>query len=257
MNIGWIIVFFLSILLLIISAKYKKIRTNNESDKNIIPIDPETKERDLSLVYEAIDNAINKTLYYYAIKDLNFSEKSKVKLYNSGHYRDLINYLIRDDIFFTETMEDGTIKNISFFDCFFQKVYLHYVTETSKNIKSLFFKYYSGLSIEDYGNENAKPSIIPFLVDYVKNYLLLKYDENEQIQSYYLDRLTNTKGTSEQYESWLSEYDMNVIRKICLNIYHKYDASSSISDNTSNTTTNEDNKEKKNEFSIDFHEQSK
>lgn len=253
-NVGWCISFILAICIVILS--FKRVKSYEKKPESIVPIDPDTKERDLSLVFEAIDNAITKTLYYYVIKDLKFSDKSKVSIYNSGHYRDLINYLIRDDIFFTEIMEDGSSKNVTFFDCFFQKVYLHYTSETSINIKSLFFKYYSGISIADLGKKGVKPSIIPFLVDYTKNYLLLKYDENEQVQSYYLERLTSTKGTSEQYEAWLSDYDLQAIRKICLNIYHKNDVNPIIA-NTSNTNSNEDNKEKKNEFSIDFHEQSK
>lgn len=257
-----LIIFALSVPCIICNIWF--LLSNRKKDNEpiqYVPVTPETKIQDMSLVYEAMNRSITKALYYYAMKDLVFSQKCKVRLYTSGKYRDLISYLIRDDVFFTIT-ENGKERDIKLFDCFFQKVYLFYISETSPNIKNLFFKYFSGLTIDNYDNPKAKPSVIPYLVDFTKNFLLAKYDENEHFQSECLKELTNSSGSSEQLETWLNNYDLECIRKICLNIYHITDSNEkNVSHSKSNDTIkqieNTENKGAKNEFSINFHEQSK
>ena len=146
------ILIFIFILLQFISKFAKK----TPGDNILIPITPETKKSDMILINEAIEQAIYKSLHFFVLKDFKFSDKCKVTLFKSGRYRDLINYLLRPDIFITENI-NGDIRDISFFDYFFQRVYLSYICETSNNIKSLLFKYISGKTIDNYNNPKAKP----------------------------------------------------------------------------------------------------
>lgn len=240
--------------LLLFAGKGKK----GHADKPIIDVNPEQKEKDMKLVMEAIDRSIGKSLYFFLMKDFSFSPKCKVQMYTAGHYRNLITYLLRNDVFFTETDETGE-RNVSFFECFYNKVYLYYVSETSIHIKSLLFKYYSGLTIDNYDNPKAKPSVIPFLVEYTKNYLYSRYDENQRIEAHFLDRLNETGSNTSAFEKWMNDYDTQRVREICLNTYHINDITDFLKSGQTETQTvsKTDNKEMKNEFSINFNEQSK
>ena len=251
------------IILYFILSKIKNFLFDSKKDfSGMIPITPETKESDMKLVYESMDKAIIKSMYFFVMKDFKFSDKCSVKQYNSEKYRDLINYLIRPDVYITESI-DGKSRDISFFDYFFNKVYLFYISETSSNIKSLLFKYFSGKTIENYNNPKSKPSALPFLVEYTKNFLYKKFYEIQSVESYCLDVVNNNKLNASDYEKMMNKYDHECIRKICLNIYTMNDIKeiknvlSAEHQNVNSDTNDNTNKEKQNEFSINFNEQSK
>ena len=255
------LIFIISIYFIL--SKIKGLWSKSKKDElPMIPITPETKQSDMQLVYESMDKAIIKSLYFFVMKDFKFSDKCSVKQYNSEKYRDLINYLIRPDIFITETI-DNESRDISFFDYFFNKVYLFYISETSSNIKNLLFKYFSGKTIENYNNPKAKPSALPFLVEYTKNFLYKKFYEIQSVESYCLDTVNNNKLNASDYEKMMIKYDHECVRKICLNIYNMDDIKEIKNvlspEHQNNNSENNDNthKEKKNEFSINFNEQSK
>ena len=158
-NLLYNIIFYIisALICFIIGVVTEHIINKKKSQEDSIPqisITPQSKESDLKLVFDAMDRSITKALYHFAMKDFHFSDKCKVQLYSSKNYRDLIAYLIRDDIFFTETDENGIKRDISFFSCFFQKVYLYYVSETSKNVKNL-------IKVSRFGKNQGKSSFLP------------------------------------------------------------------------------------------------
>lgn len=214
-------------------------------DEMMIPLSPEQKKSDMSMVYEAIDEAINKSLSIYVSKDIQFSENSKVKMFVSGHYRDLISYLLRPDV----TFEDNGIVT-PFLNYFVNRVYMIYISETSNFVKSLLFKYYSGFSTDNYFTKTKKdkPSSLFFVSEYVKNDLLKRFNENEIAQAEFYNRMQNNKESADKMTEWLNEYDMKHICKLSLNIYNVYEKREK--DFSSN-------REVKNELSAKHNEQSK
>lgn len=214
-------------------------------DEMMIPLSPEQKKSDMSMVYEAIDEAINKSLSIYVSKDIQFSENSKVKMFVSGHYRDLISYLLRPDVTFDD---NGTVT--PFLNYFVNRVYMIYISETSEFVKSLLFKYYSGFSTDTYftRTKKDKPSPLFFVSEYVKNDLLKRFNENEIAQAEFYNRMQNNKESADKMTEWLNEYDMKHICKLSLNIYNVYEK------------REKDfslNREVKNELSAKHNEQSK
>lgn len=214
-------------------------------DEMMIPLSPEQKKSDMSMVYEAIDEAINKSLSIYVSKDIQFSENSKVKMFVSGHYRDLISYLLRPDVTFDD---NGSVT--PFLNYFVNRVYMIYISETSEFVKSLMFKYYSGFSTDTYftRTKKDKPSPLFFVSEYVKNDLLKRFNENEIAQAEFYNRMQNNKESADKMTEWLSEYDMKHICKLSLNIYNVYEKREK--DFSSN-------REVKNELSAKHNEQSK
>ena len=224
-------------------------------------IDPDRRTKEMALVYESINQCILKTLFEFTMEDIHFSKDSPVQILLKNHYRDLITFLLRTDIFIDRELEDKTKERVIFFNYFFQKVYLFYISETNQAIKNLFFKYYSGFSIETYGDKKAKPQILPFLINYVRLFLWKKFYENEKIQSDLLDELNANHGDPNDYSKQLTDYDYERIKELSLNIYNMVD--SDVKYGYSNTMNRipdaktEKNKEVKNEFSVSFNEQSK
>lgn len=186
----------------------------------MIPLSPEQKKSDMSMVYEAIDEAINKSLSIYVSKDIQFSENSKVKMFVSGHYRDLISFLLRPDVTFDD---NGTVT--PFLNYFVNRVYMIYISETSEFVKSLMFKYYSGFSTETYftRTKKDKPSPLFFVSEYVKNDLLKRFNENEIAQAEFYNRMQNNNESADKMTEWLNDYDMKCVCKLSLNIYNVYE----------------------------------
>ena len=134
------------ILLLSTIALYLRLKLSHlvqEMEKLLSqPIDQANIDFEKGLIRSAIDHALMRALYYYGTIDIKFSETSPVKNFYKGHYRDLITYLLRQDVLI-ENEDDGKITRTPFFNIFVNKVYLHYVSETPPAIKRLFFKYFS------------------------------------------------------------------------------------------------------------------
>lgn len=224
------------------------------------PIDQNTIGFEKELIRKAIDHALMRALYYYGTIDIKFSETSPVKNFYKGHYRDLVTYLLRQDVVIENEDENGRITRTPFFNIFVNKVYLHYVSETPNSIKQLFFKYFSGYSTNTYFVEKrGKPSEIPYLTEYVQNFLWNQFDIIERDQRNILKH-PDVISYNVKFEEALNRYDYECLRKIYLNIYND------TRDNGTNVETvpglrkpesNTSNKEKNNEFSVDFHEQSK
>ena len=195
----------------------------------IISVTPEEKESDMSLIYEALDIFILKELHNFSTKDFVFSNNSSIKELYKNNYRSLINCLLSPNQFIEIELTTGK-EYRSFFSIFVNKIYLNYIAETSKNIKSLLFKYYSGYTKEDYFNEDKKvkrpePSCLPFIINYVRNYLWCRYEENEDAQQKLLETIRagqNPLG-ADTYEKALKRYDEACCRKLTLNIYHAND----------------------------------
>lgn len=187
------------------------------------PINPETRNLDMKMVNDAIDVAICKSLYYYTERDIYFSEKSPVRSCLKGHFRDLIGFLLRSDLTIDETLEDGTIVHHSFFDLFVQRVYLLYNSETSENVKRLFFKYYSGFTFFNYNTKNANPSIIYYLTNYITNFLFKVYYSKEEFENTYLSMLEGGEPDLIGYEKMMEKYDDECIVKLRLNTYNVND----------------------------------
>ena len=195
----------------------------------IISVTPEEKESDMSLIYEALDIFILKELHNFSTKDFTFSDDSTIKELFKNNYRMLINCLLSPNQFIENELTTGK-EYRSFFSIFVNKVYLNYVAETSNNIKSLLFKYYSGYTKEDYFNDDKKvkrpePSCLPFIINYVRNYLWCRYEENEDAEQKLLETIRagqNPLG-ADTYEKALKRYDEACCRKLTLNIYHAND----------------------------------
>ena len=218
---------------------------NNEN--MMIPLSPEQKKIEMTMVYDSINEAINKSLYNYVIRDITFGENSKVNLFISGHYRDLISYLLRPDVTFDDNGEEK-----SFLNYFINRVYILYISETSPYVKNLLFKYYSGFSPDTYftRTKKNKPSALFFVSEYVKNDLLKRFNENEIIQAEYYNRMQNNNENVDKMTGWLKDYDMKCVCKLSLNIYNVNGITENIS--YSNKTKNEVN----NELSSKHNEQS-
>ena len=195
----------------------------------VISITPEEKESDMSLIYEALVIFILKELHNFSTKDFTFSDDSSIKELYKNNYRSLINCLLSPNQFIEIELTTGK-EYKTFFNIFVNKIYLNYVAETSKNIKSLLFKYYSGYTKEDYFIEDKKvkrpePSCLPFIINYVRNYLWCRYEENEDAEQKLLETIRagqNPLG-ADTYEKALKRYDEACCRKLTLNIYHSND----------------------------------
>jgi hypothetical protein len=229
-----------------------------------VMVTPETKANDMSLIYDSIDKALLKSLYYYVCKDIEFDPKSSVKKYFSGHYRDLIAYLVNPDIFITDIIDDEEVRR-PFSSVFIQRVYYLYIAETPECIKSLLFKYYSGYTVEDYfKKKRGRPSVAAFISEYVTYYLMSRYEENKIAEAKLLNNLNKSKTTSAKtYQAMVEAYDKQCILKLTSGIYSIYGTgvSDSIAENnyteTQNKPTNKTSREVNNEFAVDFHEPSK
>ena len=229
-------------------------------------VSPDSKIQDMTLVYESIERAVLKSLIYYIFKDIKFGSKSPVKEYFSGHYRDLISYLLNPNVTFTDEINGETITR-PFSSIFIQRVYLLYLAETPESIKMLFFKYYSGYTVEDYNKDKRpKPSIASFISEYVNYFLMSRYEENRIAEAKLLNQVNQDKElgnmSSKRYQDLIDEYDKKCILNLNSSIYNIYGTGVNIPDNESqNTNTSEKPKQKKevkkNEFVIDFHESSK
>lgn len=193
-------------------------KPNNETQ---LPYDPtlsiESRRSDLSLVHLHMDRCIIKVLHEYLMKNHTFSDNSSVKFCSSGKYRDLIRYLLRADIFF-DLEEDN---RVTFFETFIIKIYFMYISETSPGVKNLFYKYYSGYTIDDYNNRDVlQPSVQPFMIEYVRSYLWCRLEEIEETEH---KLLADAQDSGENYLSFINKFDLDCSRKLSLNIYHMND----------------------------------
>lgn len=224
--IVWLVILVIVSVLFSIFSIYNIITLKHGIQNDLsctLPINPETRNSDMKMVNDAIDVAICKSLYYYTERDIYFSEKSPVKSCLKGHFRDLIGFLLRSDLTIDETLEDNTVIHHSFFDLFVQRVYLLYNSETSKNIKQLFFKYYSGFTFFNYNNKKATPSIIFYLTNYITNFLFKVYYSKEEFENTYLGMLEGGEPDLIGYEKMMEKYDDECIVKLRLNTYNVND----------------------------------
>lgn len=230
-NILLIIVICLVITILINIFKdlFNRFFNKNDNEKTI-KVTPEEKDSDMSLIYEALDLYILKELHNFSTKDFTFTDKSDVKGLYSGNYRMLIRCLLSPNQIIN--LNDGGDKEElrTLFHIFINKIYLNYISETSNNIKSLLFKYYSGYTKDDYFIEDKKkkpkPSALPFITNYVRNYLWCRYEENEDSEQKILNSIRSGEkvlGGADSYEKAMEAYDKACCRKIALNIYHTND----------------------------------
>ena len=197
----------------------------NPPDAPSVPVTPETMESDMSLINRAIDSAICKALYYYVERDMAFSKDSPVKQFLRGHFRDLISFLLRNDITIDENLSNKQIVQHSFFDVFIRMVYMTYTSETSNSIKKLFFKYYSGYTSTNYPNPKDrkpdKPSIIFYIMEYATKFLYRAYYMKEKFENNYLSLLNGKDGADvESYEKMMAKYDSECVVKLILNTYN-------------------------------------
>ena len=189
-----------SIVLVILSVglSYGLFLKMNPPDAPSVPVTPESMESDMTLVNRAIDSAICKALYYYVERDMAFSKDSPVKQFLRGHFRDLISFLLRNDITIDENLSNKQIVQHSFFDVFIRMVYMTYTSETSNSIKKLFFKYYSGYTSTNYPNSKDKnpdkPSIIFYIMEYATKFLYRAYYMKEKFENNYLSLLNGKDG---------------------------------------------------------------
>jgi hypothetical protein len=102
------------------------------------------------------------------------------------------------------------------------------------------FKYYSGYTKDDYfiddKKKKPKPSALPFITNYVRNYLWCRYEENEDSEQKILNSIRSGEkvlGGADSYEKAMEAYDKACCRKIALNIYHTNDIVD-VSDNKTN-----------------------
>lgn len=207
-----------------------KIFNNKNDNEKVIKVTPEEKDSDMSLIYEALDLYILKELHNFSTKDFKFTDKSDVKELYSGNYRMLIRCLLSPNQIINLNSGGEKQELRSLFHIFINKIYLNYISETSSNIKSLLFKYYSGYTKDDYfikdKKKKSKPSALPFITNYVRNYLWCRYEENEDSEQKLLNSIRSGEkvlGGADSYEKAMEAYDKACCRKIALNIYHTND----------------------------------
>lgn len=225
------IVFYLIVVLLIMSITlniFNKFKKNKPSNI-IIPINPEEKKSDMKLICETLDTYILKELHYFTTKDFVFDPSSDVKKLFMNNYRLLIKCLLSPKQIISSEYIDDKKESSLFFSLFINRIYLNYISETSDNIKSLLFKYYSGYTKYDYFNRDKKqqnnPSALPFIINYVRNYLWCRYEENEKAEQKLLDTIRNGEQIfgADSYEMAMNHYDISCCRKLASNIYHSID----------------------------------
>ena len=216
------------ILVLIIKTLIKSFFKKESNSVHIISVNPEEKKSDMHMIYEALDYFILKELHNFTLKDFSFTSDSTKDYVYKNHYRDLIKALLSPNQYVKFNFSDENIPEQQFFNIFINKIYLNYISETSENIKSLLFKYYSGYTKDEYflnKKEKSKPSALPFIINYVRNYLWCRYEENEDAEQQILETIrsgSKVLGAS-TYEVALENYDKACCRKLTLNIYHAND----------------------------------
>ncbi len=176
--------------LLAIGMYWGSILSKSSKTSTNIKVTPEEKESDLSLVYESLDNYIMTELHKFTTKDFKFDDNCDIKLLSMNSYRTLIRCLLHPGQIMTIELLDGTTESRTLFSIFINKVYLKYVSETPAHIKALVFKYFSGYTTEEYFMDKKKrpePSALPFVTNYVRNYLWCRYEENEENEQKILD----------------------------------------------------------------------
>jgi len=200
----------------------------NKKQTQTTNITPEEKENDLSLIYESLDNCIMTELHKLTIKDFKFDDKCDIKLLTMNSYRNLIRCLLHPQQYIDAELMDGTVEKRVFFQIFINKVYLKYISETPSHIKSLVFKYYSGYTTNEYFMDKKvrpEPSALPFITNYVRNYLWCRFEENEESEQKILEMIRAGEDVfgADSYESAMKSYDIACCRKLASNIYHSYD----------------------------------
>jgi hypothetical protein len=191
-------------------------------------ISTETKKSDMGLVYDAIYRSFIKCFYNYINSDHTFDEKNSIKKYvNKFEYRDLVNCLLQPNV--------CVEKNVTFFESFATNVYLVYVSETSKQVKNLFYKYYSGKTMFDYDSKKSNPSILNFITEYTKSQIWEMYSENIKSEKKLFDD-KNISTSAGAYIEACGEYDKTKCNQIRLDFYNIIRASTiSYSDNNTKT----------------------
>ena len=217
-----IVLISILIINLIISSFSKK---TSKKEIHFEKVTPEDKQIYMSMIYEALDYYILKELHNFTLKDFTFTDNT---ILPKNHYRDLIKDLLSPSKFIKSELNDKENDENMFFNIFINRIYLNYVSETSENIKSLFFKYYSGYTKDEYflnKKEKPKPSSIPFIINYVRNYLWCRFEENENSEHHILEIIRSGGPVlgARRYEEALENYDKACCRKLTLNIYHAND----------------------------------
>src|SRR5574344_2079298 len=127
----------------------------------------ENIDTEMNIVTTALNKCIIKCLYTLCNTNYTFSRStSGISEISAGNYKGIVNALIRPDVYIDENQT-------TFFNAFLTKVYLLYISETSNTIKSIYFKFYSGYTIDTYKNtkNKEKPSVLPFISEYVRMYI--------------------------------------------------------------------------------------
>lgn len=199
-----ILVFFIGILIgFHLSKLFKK------SDENvIIPINIETLETNKQLVDTFINKYFNETLFYYLNKEITFDDNSIVKIQAKFKYRDCIRNLMRPNVYYA---------NLPFKNVFIQRIYFNFISQTPKNIKNLIFSFESGFTVDNYWEKKKKPSIQPYIIDYIDkkiNKCFLEITRDEEIA------FKSTNIDSVEIDKLANEIDSREYAKLCLFIYN-------------------------------------
>lgn len=252
-----VIVFIITVISILKTKTLEKLLKSPEMFNSPISID--TREKDIELIDIYLNRCFLKVLQEYLSKEFDFSDTSPVKKFISGRYCDLIQYLLRPDITFEFSFDDGKQIKRSFFETFIEKVYLSFMAETPENIKRLILKYNSGYTIETYYlAKRPKPSMLPFITESVRNKLWLRYTENEMNSQYMLQAARSRNDGSEtdiKYQSVISNYDAECVQKISSDIYNSYEHGNKTmvsSQNTKHQSNHVESSKNSSGFEVDF-----
>lgn len=189
---------------------------NNTNVDSVSSISMESRYNDMRLVNMCIDRCIIKTLYKYCNSDLTFTKKSAVSTLSNGSYRNCIDCLLRPNVYISD--------NESFFTVFSTNVYMSFISEVSEPIKKIIFKYWTGYDIGTYFDKDKKkikPSILPYITEYTRNYIWsLRTDNEEYDKKMYEKSQDSNGGAATNYIELLNDYDKLMMQQLCLNLYN-------------------------------------
>lgn len=175
---------------------------------NFGPIDINILDSNRDLVSKYIDKSFNETLFYYLNKDLTFDDNSVVKIQSKYKYRECIRNLMRPNVYYS---------NITFKNAFIQRVYLLFVSQTPKYVKDLIFSFDSGFTYDNYFDKKKKPSIQPFVFDYIDKKINKSFLEITKLEE---DMFASTNVNSIEIDKMANVIDSKEYAKLCSFIYN-------------------------------------
>lgn len=215
--IGLMILIPIAISVFILNRKVSNRNTNVVYQ----PLTVDEMNNDITLINNALYKIFTNTLYTYLNMDIqciNPKTGENIQQHINKHdYRRLVETLYLGDSYIDKSGKEA----LSLKEAFINSVFIHYVSETSDNIKNLLYKYYSGYSVSNYYSKNKKPSATDYITRYTVGRIGKMYIETLIVDKEIFNDSKNEVGdsTSETYIKRLQKWNERMFQKTCLDIY--------------------------------------